>query len=155
MMNATKGQQVLLVGASHPTYWQNALRQAIAMDHGLQAKTREELLEQLPVPYPDLYIIDAAYVEDVTGTVQAIREHDADGRVLVVGSARDAQAVRDVLVAGAADYVRRPLSRAALLKMVDRALSSPARKRLFGNAPISPTREMAHDCPTHGADCGQ
>jgi DNA-binding NtrC family response regulator len=106
----------LLIGRSG-TLWQEVLQASLGKLDVMERKA----LDSHALNYK-LYVIDATYVQDASNTVRLIRSKDPKARVLVVTSSPTWKIARDVLKAGAVDYVKKSLNKEAVDIIIQKAM---------------------------------
>jgi len=113
------------------------VREVLA-DRGVEGSTlvgeRGDIVLQLQEGLkPRLIVLDIFHSQDPAADVTALRELARGAQVLAVGSVNDVHMFRDLIGAGAADYVPLPTARETLEAAVDRLLQA-AQTDASGNA---------------------
>jgi two-component system chemotaxis response regulator CheY len=88
-----------------------------------EARDGKEALEKYGVLKPDLVTMDIA-MPDLNG-INALKEmigKHPEAKVVMVSSIHSKEIVKNILLAGALDYVIKPFTKERLLKAIDKAL---------------------------------
>lgn len=112
----------LLVGA-RGNAWRQILETAIAPLGRLEVAEEDDLDDIIQQRVYAFVIVDATYVQDVIPIIRTIRHHHRETRVLVVTASPSWKRARDVLKAGAVDYVKKSVDAAKVQQLIADALT--------------------------------
>ncbi len=113
----------LLVNGFCDHYWQTVLAEALAPLGTLDVGTEKDAPQLARGGGYALLIIDASAVENVPSLIDRIRDNWPTARIVVATASPGWRHARDVFQAGAIDYIRKSLDKAALLACVRTALA--------------------------------
>jgi predicted nucleotide-binding protein len=112
--NKTVKANVLLITDTHEHSWVQTVRQAIEPLGDLVIENADPAGVQALQLRHDLIIVDARYVEDVTGMLSLIRAKRTDAKIVVATASPSWRRARAALLAGATDYISRTINAADL-----------------------------------------
>jgi len=101
----------LLVSDSPGDYWHQVLREALVALGSLHVVLESELVSFLQEQTYDIVIVDAGAISDTPLLVSCIRSQWPDVRVVVVTSSPHWRQAREILHAGAIDYIQKSWSK--------------------------------------------
>lgn len=116
----------LLIGREAETEWSRSLREALSPLGKLHTVQEEESVNTVIREHYDLIIIDTRAVHDAALLTFRLRAERPEARVVVAAASPDWKAAREVLQAGAADYVRRSLDKVYLCYTMAAVLELPS-----------------------------
>jgi ActR/RegA family two-component response regulator len=112
----------LLVRNEDHQHWEDILEESLSSDRSLQKCTERETLEQLQKKHFTLIIVDAEAVDDAARLVAAIKATDRKARIVVATAAPTWKPAREVLKAGAIDFIRKLSDANAIRLQLEEAL---------------------------------
>lgn len=122
-----KKYHFLLINNKTETQWPQFLQETIGDLGELSVLQEAETKRVISQSNFDLIIIDAGAIQDVASLILYLRAQRPESRILVVTSAPTWQAAREVLKAGASDYINRSLDKKELHSKVVAVLEFPPR----------------------------
>jgi DNA-binding NarL/FixJ family response regulator len=108
-------KKILHIGNPADTTWITILRNALTPLGQLDSISKPEIPLHVQQKHYDLIIIDAATLNDVETLVTALHQQEPNIPIVVVTTSPTWQRARRVLLAGAADYIRKSLDTDSLL----------------------------------------
>lgn len=117
-------QNFLLVGSKPHSAWAAVLRRGLEPLGDLRVVAASELLDRHTLEGCDLFIIDAASVEDVTGLVARLRRESASVPIVVVTTSPTWQRAKQLFMVGADDYVRKSMDVGVLCTALGKILAN-------------------------------
>lgn len=97
----------------------------IFLKHGYEvageASNGSEALEKYDMLKPDLVTMDIAMPDNGINALKEMLERYPEAKVVMISSIHSKEIVKEVLLAGALDYVIKPFSKERLLKAIDKA----------------------------------
>jgi DNA-binding NarL/FixJ family response regulator len=100
----------LLVGEIMETRWPLVLERALSTLGKLTVVSEERTHQELSQQRYDVIIIDAGAVQDAASLVSRLRDVQPASRVIVATASPTWQRAREMLKAGASDYIRKSQS---------------------------------------------
>jgi DNA-binding response OmpR family regulator len=104
----------LLIGEKMESMWPLILEQALLPLGPLRLVSEQVALWAISEDDYDVIIIDSGAVDDPVGLVSHLRERRPETRIIVATASPTWQRARDVLQAGADDYIRKSLDKEQL-----------------------------------------
>lgn len=126
-MTNAPGRRFLLVSdaTEKQMQWSRLLRNALCRLGKLCITTGKEAVEEVSRESYDMIIVDSGAVHKVALLVSRLRAQRPESRVLVVTASPSWQAAREVLKAGAIDYLSKSLSGDELRSRIEVMLRIP------------------------------
>ena len=118
----------LLVSEGPTTSWVELLQQAVSTLGELEMVAEKDAVEAVAETRWDLVVVDAGAVREFASLVSSLRSGRPDLRVAVFTSSPTWRRTRDVLQAGAVDYVRKSLSMDETRSTLETLLALPLPK---------------------------
>ena len=112
----------LLIGEKMETRWPLVLEQALSSLGKLVVVSEEEASQLITKNSYDMIIVDAGAVRDALGLVLYLRAAQPQARIIVATASPTWQRAREVLKAGATDYIRKSQDEKKLLSDIQTAL---------------------------------
>jgi len=112
----------LLVSDSPDDYGNQVLREALVALGSLLVASESELASLLQEQTYDIVIVDAGAVTSAPKLVSQIRELDPGTRIVVVTTSKHWKVARDIIRAGAMDYLSKSLSEGEMLASFQKVL---------------------------------
>lgn len=125
METVSEGRSFLLIGEKTGTQWPLILQQALSLLGKLWIVSEEEAVRAVSESRYDVVIIDAGAVRDAASLVSRLREQQPQARIIVATASPTWQRSREVLQAGAADYIRKSLDEKELRSKIQAVLEVP------------------------------
>ncbi|MBN1991724.1 MAG: response regulator [Anaerolineae bacterium] len=125
------GHHFLLIGEKTETLWPLVLEQSVLSLGTLQVISEKQAEQQGIEQEYTAIIIDAGAVDNVAQLVSNLRKMQPASHIIVVTASPTWQRAREVLLAGATDYIRKSFDQDELLSKIKAALdiSSPAQSQ--------------------------
>lgn len=120
--------RVVLVSDSAPTPWTVAIERAIEQIGRVICKTTSELDQCSGAKKADLIIVDASTTQRTAQVIAMLRSVNRAGRIVVFTASPDWKEARDVLKAGALDYVPKSVQGTRLQEYLRTVLTSPSQR---------------------------
>lgn len=117
----------LLITGIQSAHWRKTLKSALIPLGALDVAEQDQALVEIEHGDYDLIFIDATAVVESVEMVEAIRRQDRDLPIIVAAASPDWEQAREVLRAGASDYVRKSHDEQELLSVVRAVLNWPLR----------------------------
>jgi len=115
----------LLIGKESETHWPVVLRRALSPLGELDIVPEKEAVQAaIENPY-DMVIVDAGAVQDTALLVSRLRAQRPETRIVVATASLTWRRSREVLQAGAADYIRKSLDETELRSKIQAVLEFP------------------------------
>ena len=118
------GYSFLLIGETE-THWALILRQALSPLGKLLVVPAKEAFRAVSEGRYDVIIIDARAVRDAPRLVSRLLAQQPQARIIVATASPTWQRSREVLQAGAADYIRKSLDEKELRSKIQAVLEAP------------------------------
>jgi CheY-like chemotaxis protein len=115
----------LLIGEKAESQWPLVLERALFSLGKLQITSEQEVLQTAVQSYYDILIIDAGAVNDAVSLVSLLREQQPEARIVVATASPTWQRAREILQAGAADYIHKSLDEKQLQSEIRAVLETP------------------------------
>jgi hypothetical protein len=115
--------EVLIVNNPSDRYWIELLRQAALNLGGTLMSLDQQHAEDAAWAGFDLIILDASAVDDLTLTVERIREANRSARIIVVSHAPHWKQARETILVGGTSYGRKEDNLPALMGILQDSLS--------------------------------
>jgi CheY-like chemotaxis protein len=115
----------LLIGEKAESQWPLVLERALFSLGKLQIMSEQEVLQTVVQSYYDAIIIDAGAVNDAVRLVSLLREQQPEARIVVATASPTWQRAREILQAGAADYIHKSLDEKQLQSEIRAVLGTP------------------------------
>ncbi len=115
----------LLIGEKAESQWPLVLERALSSLGKLQIVSEQEVLQTVVQSHYDAIIIDAGVVSDAAGLVSLLREQRPEARIVVATASPTWQRAREILQAGAADYIHKSLDEKQLQSEIRAVLEPP------------------------------
>jgi DNA-binding NtrC family response regulator len=112
----------LLISAKMETHWPLVLEQALASLGKLVVVSEEDAGQLMAKNVYDVIIVDAGAVRDALDVVSQLRRTQPKTRVIVATASPTWQRARELLKAGATDYIRKSQDEKKLLSDIQTAL---------------------------------
>jgi len=121
------GYHFLLIGKKAETQWPLVLQRALSPLGKLRVISREEAVQVMSRRRYDVIIVDAGVVEDteVVQLVLRLRAQQPEARIVVASASPTWRRAREVLQAGATDYIRKSLDEEELRSKIQQVLKVP------------------------------
>jgi|GEM_PF-789434 len=116
----------LLIGEKAGSQWPLVLEQALSPLGKLQVVSEQAVTESGMHPRSDVIIIDAGVVGDAVKLVSLLRQQQPQARIIVATASPTWQRARDLLKAGAADYISKSLDEKQLQSEIRAVLDTPS-----------------------------
>ncbi len=117
----------LLIGEKMESMWPLIVEQAVSSMGTFQMVSEQELVTATSGSSYDVIIIDAGTVSNPVTLVASLQSQQPEARIVVATASPTWQRAREVLQAGAADYIRKSLDkdqlRAKIQTLLDGALA--------------------------------
>jgi len=104
----------LLISNSPDDPWIQILQEVVTSLGSLQIAGEPEAIKLASQRNYDLFVIDAAKVENIFCLVSSIKEKKPSARILVVTTSPTWRRAREAFRAGATDYIRKSMNKAEL-----------------------------------------
>ena len=117
---------VVLVSDSAPTPWTLAIERAIEQIGRVICKTTSELDKCSSGSKADLIIVDASTTQRTAQLIAMLRSLNRGGRIVAFTASPDWKEARELLKAGALDYVPKSVQGARLQEYFQTVLNSPS-----------------------------
>jgi DNA-binding NarL/FixJ family response regulator len=101
--------EFLLVGNATEMQWFSVLQRALLPLGKLRSVSEEEAIQAVTGRHYDVIIIDATAIRDVASLVLRLHAQQHQARIVVATASPTWQRAREVLRAGALDYIRKSL----------------------------------------------
>lgn len=124
-MNNDHPRTFLVISDMEETPWISALQRALSSLGKLEILAEDRAVAAIERSDYDLVLVDAGMVENATLLVARIRARSDRARVLVFSSTPTWRRARDLLLAGAMDYVRKTLDEEELRYLIESVLGLP------------------------------
>jgi DNA-binding NarL/FixJ family response regulator len=121
-----KGYNFLLIGEKAESQWPLVLERALSSLGKLQVVSEQILEESGTHRCCDVIIIDAGVVSDAVKLVSFLRKHQPEARIIVATASPTWQRAREMLKAGAADYIYKSLDKEQLQSEIRAVLEAPS-----------------------------
>lgn len=115
----------LLVGEATQTPWSLSLLEALAPLGDLQLVTKVEAAQVLSRDRYDVVIVDAGAISDIRDLVDRLRRQKPNVRIVVASASPTWRQSREVLLAGAVDYIHKSLDQRKLRARIQGVLDRP------------------------------
>jgi DNA-binding response OmpR family regulator len=115
----------LLIGKRTEGQWPLVLQQALSSLGELRDVSEEEAVQTVVQNHYDVVIIDAGAVRDVALLVSRLQAQRRQVRIIVATASPTWQRAREILRAGAADYIRKSLDKKELRSKIQAVLEAP------------------------------
>jgi CheY-like chemotaxis protein len=115
----------LLIGEKAESQWPLVLERALSSLGKLQILSEQEVLQTVVQSYYDILIIDAGAVNDAVRLVSLLRAQQPEARIVVATASPTWQRAREILQAGAADYIHKSLDEKQLQSEIRAVLETP------------------------------
>ena len=111
-----KRKNVVIIGNNADSLWVTAVRDALANWGIVQFQPECEALANLPEKSPDLLLVDASTLEtDTVQFVASLNRANPCTPIIVATTSPTWRRARDIIRAGATDYVRRSFDKQLVL----------------------------------------
>lgn len=114
----------LLVGSKPHSAWAGVLRRGLEPLGDLHVVTASELSDRGTLEGCDMFIIDAASVEDAAGLVTRLRRESPSVPIVVVTTSPTWQRAKQLFMMGANDYVRKSMDVGVLCSTLGKILAN-------------------------------
>jgi GAF domain-containing protein/ActR/RegA family two-component response regulator len=121
-------EAVLLVRNEDNQHWEDIIEESLSPGRSLQRCTEGEILEKLRNRHFALIIVDAEAVDDAPRLVSAIKAKDKKARIVVATASPTWKPAREVLKAGAVDFIRKLSDPGAIRLRLEQALQKPLKR---------------------------
>jgi len=126
MTTARKRSHAFLLISGMPlTQWNQVLQRALASLGELQIASEEQAVNMIFQNHYDVVIIDAGPVRDAVSLVSRARASRKGLRIVVVTASPTWLRAREVLLAGATDYIRKSLDEEEIQAFIKSMLELP------------------------------
>jgi DNA-binding NarL/FixJ family response regulator len=117
----------LLIGGKTELQWSLVLQRALSPvgEVRIVSESEKEAMQAALEGYYDVFILDATTVRDTALMVSHLRAHRPQVRIIVAAASPTWQQAREVLQAGAADYIRKSQDEKELRSNVQTVLEAP------------------------------
>lgn len=115
----------LLIGEKGESQWPLVLERALSPLGKLWIVPENELMQVLVQKYYDAIIIDAGAAHDARGLISLLKEQQPKARIVVATASPTWQRAREMLQAGAVDYIYKSLDEKRLLSEFRTMLEIP------------------------------
>jgi DNA-binding response OmpR family regulator len=126
MKNPPARYRFLLIGHGSEEQWPKILKQSLHALGKLKIVQEEDVLKTTSPNSYDLIVVDAGAVREIASLISCLRNQHSSSHVLVVTASPSWQAARDVLKAGATDYVSRSFDKKELCSRIKAVLALPS-----------------------------
>lgn len=116
----------LLVSEKRETRWSTVLQRALEVLGKLEIVREGEAVRAVIQRPHDVIIVDAGTVEDAAALTSRLRTEQPEARIIVATASPTWQRAREVMQAGAADYIRKSLDEKELRSKIETVLGRPA-----------------------------
>jgi DNA-binding response OmpR family regulator len=115
----------LLIGKKTDTQWSQVLRQALHSLGKLHTVSEKEAVQAITQRHYDVVIVDAGAIGDVASLVALLRSKQRRMRIVVATASPTWQRAREILQAGAVDYIRKSLNMKELRSKIQTVVKVP------------------------------
>ena len=115
----------LLIGENDETQWPLVLQEALSSLGELHSVSEEEAVQATIQSHYDVIVIDGGVVRDAAFLVSRLRVQQPQARIIVATASPTWKRAREVLQAGAADYIRKSLDEKGLRSGIQAVLETP------------------------------
>ncbi|MCL4296501.1 MAG: response regulator [Anaerolineae bacterium] len=116
----------LLIGEKAESQWPLVLEQALSPLGKLHIVSEQTVVKRGIHPDCDVIIIDAGVVEDAVTLVSSLHQQQPQARIIVATASPTWQRAREMLKAGAADYIYKSLDEKQLQSEIRAVLETPS-----------------------------